>query len=63
MFAAKEQEKRQEKFVDKLDMKDASGKGMGDGSQKKKAQIKNGKRPEQANKKKTFEEAVKEVCI
>ena len=62
VFAAKEQEKRQEKFVDKLDSKDASGKGMADGSQRKKAPVKNGKKPEQANKKQTFEEAAKEVC-
>lgn len=61
VFAAKEQEKRQERFVDKLDSKDASGKGMADGAQKKKVSVKNGKKPEQASKKKTFEEAAKEI--
>lgn len=60
-FVAKEQEKRQEKFVDKLDAKEGSGKENADGVQKKKTAIKNGRKPEHDRKKLTFEEAVKEI--
>ena len=60
-FFAKEQEKRQEKFVDKLDSKDSAGKGIPDGTQKKKNVVKNGKKPDQDKRKRTVEEAMKEV--
>ena len=60
-FVAKEQEKRQEKFVDKLDAREGSGKENADGVQKKKTAVKNGKKPEHDRRKLAFEEAVKEV--
>ena len=59
-FVAKEKEKRQEKFVDKLDSKEAAGRGIAEGAHKKKIVVKNGKKPED-KRKRTFEEAMKEV--
>lgn len=61
VFVARDQEKRQEKSVDQTDTKD--GKVMANGGQKKKTIIKNGKKPDQSRKKKTFEEALSEVNL